>query len=123
MLMNLKAGTEAMRAMTGKLMYLIDVAQFDPDDAERERAGQQVELLTPLIKAYSSDFGYLLIRDAIQILGGWAFAANSRWNSMPVISRLSPYGKGPPTSSPLTLWAENSAWRADRSSVTGSRRS
>ena len=75
MLMNLKAGTEAMRAMIGKLMYLIDVAQFDPDDAEREKAGQQVELLTPLIKAYSSDFGYLLIRDAIQILGGVGFCS------------------------------------------------
>jgi hypothetical protein len=29
-----------------------------------------VELLTPLVKAYISDFGYMLIRDAIQVLGG-----------------------------------------------------
>ncbi|MBL7203656.1 MAG: acyl-CoA dehydrogenase [Desulfobacteraceae bacterium] len=75
MLMNLKAGTEAMRAMIGKLMYLIDVAQFDPDDAEREQAEQRVELLTPLIKAYSSDFGYLLVRDAIQILAGVGYCS------------------------------------------------
>jgi len=75
MLMNLKAGTEAMRAMIGKLMYLIDVAQFDPDDVERDKAEQRVELLTPLIKAYSSDFGYLLIRDAIQVLGGVGFCS------------------------------------------------
>ena len=75
MLMNLKAGTEAMRAMIGKLMYLIDVAKFDPDDAEREKAEQRVELLTPLIKAYSSDFGYLLIRDAIQILAGVGYCS------------------------------------------------
>lgn len=75
MLMNLKAGIEAMRAMIGKLMYLNDVAQFDPDDAEREKAEHRVELLTPLIKTYSSDFGYLLIRDAIQILGGVGFCS------------------------------------------------
>jgi alkylation response protein AidB-like acyl-CoA dehydrogenase len=70
MLMNLKSGTEAMRAMIGKLFYLMDVSERDPDEAERLKALQQVELLTPLVKAYCSDFGYALIRDAIQILGG-----------------------------------------------------
>jgi len=75
MLMNLKAGTEAMRAMIGKLMYFIDMAQFDPDDNTRKQAELRIELLTPLIKAYSSDFGYLLIRDAIQILAGVGFCS------------------------------------------------
>ena len=75
MLMNLKAGTEAMRAMIGKVMYLTDVAQFDPDDNVRKQSEHRVELLTPLIKAYSSDFGYLLIRDAIQILGGVGYCS------------------------------------------------
>jgi alkylation response protein AidB-like acyl-CoA dehydrogenase len=70
MLMNLKAGTEAMRAMLGKVFYLMDVSEKDPDEATRRKAFQQVELFTPLIKAYCSDFGYALIRDAIQILGG-----------------------------------------------------
>ncbi len=75
MLMNLKAGTEAIRAMIGKLMYFIDAAQHDPDEASRELAEQRIELLTPLIKAYPSDFGYLLIRDAIQVLGGVGFCS------------------------------------------------
>jgi alkylation response protein AidB-like acyl-CoA dehydrogenase len=70
MLMNLKAGTEAMRAMVGKLYYMIDVAEFDPDPEKRKNALSQAELLTPLVKAYCSDFGYILIRDAIQVLGG-----------------------------------------------------
>ena len=70
MLMNLKSGTEAMRAMIGKLFYLIDISEYDPDEAARNKAFSQVELLTPLVKAYISDFGYLLIRDAIQVLGG-----------------------------------------------------
>jgi len=70
MLMNLKAGTEAMRAVIGKLFYLIDVSEHELDAAEREKASQQVELLTPLVKAHFTDFGYNLIRDAIQVLGG-----------------------------------------------------
>ncbi|MGA3085259.1 MAG: acyl-CoA dehydrogenase [Thermodesulfobacteriota bacterium] len=70
MLMNLKSGTEAMRAMIGKLFYLIDISEYDPDEAARKKADSQVELLTPLVKAYISDFGYMLIRDAIQVLGG-----------------------------------------------------
>ncbi len=70
MLMNLKSGTEAMRAMIGKLFFLMDVSERDPDEEQRRQALLQVELLTPLVKAYCSDFGYALIRDAIQILGG-----------------------------------------------------
>jgi alkylation response protein AidB-like acyl-CoA dehydrogenase len=70
MLMNLKSGTEAMRAVIGKLFFLIDVAQHDPDETNRRMAFRQVELLTPLVKAYFSDFGFMLIRDAMQVLGG-----------------------------------------------------
>lgn len=75
MLMRMKAGTEAMRAMIGKLLFAIDVAENDPDEAERKRAHQRVELLTPLVKAYFSDFGYLLTRDAIQTMGGVGFCS------------------------------------------------
>jgi alkylation response protein AidB-like acyl-CoA dehydrogenase len=70
MLMNLKSGREAMRAVIGKLFYLIDVAEYDPDAVARNKAFSQVELLTSLVKACLSDFGYGLIRDAIQVLGG-----------------------------------------------------
>jgi alkylation response protein AidB-like acyl-CoA dehydrogenase len=75
LLMNMKAGTEAMRAVIGKLFYLIDVYHHDPDDAARKKAGLRVELLTPLVKAYFSDFGYQLTRDAIQALGGVGYCS------------------------------------------------
>lgn len=74
-LMTLKAGTEAMRAMIGKLFYLIDMSQYDPDEGTRKKAGAQVELLTPLVKAYCTDFGYLLIREAIHVLGGVGYCS------------------------------------------------
>lgn len=73
LLMNMKSGTEAMRALNGKLLYQIDVAFHDPDEEARKKAGMQVELFTPLVKAYFSDFGYQLCRDAIQVLGGVGF--------------------------------------------------
>jgi 3-(methylthio)propanoyl-CoA dehydrogenase len=70
MLLTLKAGTEAMRAFILKLFYLTDISRFDPDEAVRREAGQTVDLLTPLAKAYCSDFAFLLCREAIQVLGG-----------------------------------------------------
>ncbi len=75
LLMRLKAGTEAMRALIGRLFFLIDVLHHDPEEAARTAAGQQVELFTPLVKAYCSDAGYALTRDAIQVLGGVGFCS------------------------------------------------
>lgn len=70
MLLTLKAGTEAMRAFIMKLYYLTDISNHDPDEQVRRETGQIVDLLTPLVKAYCSDFAYLLCREAIQVLGG-----------------------------------------------------
>ncbi len=70
MLMNLKSGTEAMRALVGKVFYYLDVEEKDPDEANRKEAGLRVAMLTPLAKSYLTDLGYHLTRDAIQILGG-----------------------------------------------------
>jgi alkylation response protein AidB-like acyl-CoA dehydrogenase len=75
MLMNLKSGTEAMRGVIGKLFYLIDVYEHDPDEAVRKKAGLRVELLTPLVKGRMSDFGYELIRDAIHVMGGVGYCS------------------------------------------------
>jgi len=70
MLMNQKAGTEAMRAMTAKAFYMIDVALNDPDEATRVKFEKRFDLLIPMVKAYCTDFSCQLIRDAIQIMGG-----------------------------------------------------
>ncbi len=75
MLMNLKAGTEALRAVVGYLFFLIDVAAHDPDEEERHKADSRVELMTPLVKTYASDFGYMLTREAIQVLGGVGYCS------------------------------------------------
>ncbi len=75
MLMNLKAGTEAMRALLAKVFYLVDVAHADPSEENRTAAERGVDLYTPLIKGYFSDYGYHWIRDAIQVLGGVGYCS------------------------------------------------
>jgi len=76
MLMNLKAGTEAMRAFIAYLLLNSDIAEYDPDEQTRRQASLRVELLVPMVKAYVTDSGYQLIRDAIQVLGGSGFCSD-----------------------------------------------
>ena len=75
LLLKMKSGTEGMRALMTKLFFLADIAEHDPDEAARHDAEKMVDLLTPLVKAYNSDFGYELIRDAIQSMGGVGFCS------------------------------------------------
>ncbi len=76
MLMNLKAASEGMRAMTMKAYYLEEVGHNDPDEKLRKKSKEQYDLLIPLCKAYCSDLTYKLMADAIQILGGYGFASD-----------------------------------------------
>lgn len=73
MLMNLKAQTEGMRALVYQAYFLEDIAVHSADEAERKKAHQRVELITPLVKGYCGDRIFEMGRDAIQILGGYGF--------------------------------------------------
>jgi alkylation response protein AidB-like acyl-CoA dehydrogenase len=75
MLLNIKSGTEAMRALMANIFYQMDISHHDPSEENRKAALRKVDLLTPLVKAFNSDFGYELIRDAIQVLGGAGFCS------------------------------------------------
>ena len=75
MLLGLKAGTEAMRALIAKSYYLMDVARFDPDEARRKKAAGLVEIYTPLVKSYCTDYGFSLTRDALQVFGGAGYCS------------------------------------------------
>jgi alkylation response protein AidB-like acyl-CoA dehydrogenase len=73
MLMNLKAGTEALRALIGMVFYLADQARHDPSETVRKKVHRQLEFYIPIVKSCGSDFAYELIRDAIQIYGGYGY--------------------------------------------------
>lgn len=73
-LLNLKACTEGMRAMAFKTYYYFDVSRHSPDEAERQRAADRIEVMTPLVKAYNTDMVWPLVGDAIQLYGGYGFS-------------------------------------------------
>ena len=73
-LLNLKACTEGMRAMAFKTYYYFDVSRHSPDQAERQRALDRIEVMTPLVKAYNTDMVWPLVGDAIQLYGGYGFS-------------------------------------------------
>ncbi len=73
LLMRLKAGTEAMRALICHTHELVETAEYDPDKEKATKAMGLADMFTPLVKGYCCDFAYELIRDGIQILGGVGF--------------------------------------------------
>jgi hypothetical protein len=70
MLLDMKAKVEGMRAMVVKAAFHHDAATQTDDETQRSYHLGQVELLTPLVKAYCSDQGFRIAELAIQIYGG-----------------------------------------------------
>jgi alkylation response protein AidB-like acyl-CoA dehydrogenase len=73
MLLTQKALVEAARALCYVNAGCIDRARAHPDGAERERAQETVELLTPLCKAWGTDIGVEVSSLAIQVHGGMGY--------------------------------------------------
>jgi len=73
MLLTQKATLDAMRALIFKGYYYLDMQAYGDDPAEVREASRNIELITPLIKAYCSDQAWLMITEAIQVYGGYGF--------------------------------------------------
>jgi alkylation response protein AidB-like acyl-CoA dehydrogenase len=70
MLLDMKARVEGIRALAMKLTMHIDRARCVTDPATVEYHQGQVDLLTPLLKAYGSDQAFQVCATAIQVYGG-----------------------------------------------------
>jgi len=73
MLMSMKARTEAARALSYFTAAKLDTAKRHPDEAERRRAQGLVDLLIPVVKAWSTDNGVNIASTGIQVHGGMGF--------------------------------------------------
>lgn len=73
MLLEMRAQTEAARALSLMAMAALDTSRRHPDTAERAAAQARVDLLTPLVKAWGSETGVAVANSAIQIHGGMGF--------------------------------------------------
>jgi len=77
MLLSMKAQTEATRALAYFVASRIDIAKRHEDANTRADAQTMVDLLTPVVKAWSSDTGIEVANTGVQVHGGMGFIEES----------------------------------------------
>ncbi len=73
MLLTTRAYNEGCRAMAVWTAINIDLSHKHPDAEKREEADDYVALITPIIKAFFSDYGYETTTLCQQVLGGHGY--------------------------------------------------
>ncbi|HSD62031.1 MAG TPA: acyl-CoA dehydrogenase [Burkholderiales bacterium] len=73
MLMSMKAQVEAMRALAYFTAAAMDKANRHPDAAERKRQQMLVDLLTPVVKGWSTELAIEVASTGIQVHGGMGY--------------------------------------------------
>jgi hypothetical protein len=77
MLLTAKAYAEGARALTSYVALQIDRELNHPDEAVRKEAADEVALLTPVVKAFITDNGWIATSEAMQVYGGHGYI--SEW--------------------------------------------
>ncbi len=95
MLLSMRAGTEAMRALVYYAAAAIDRSRREGDDeAARFRAERRADLLIPVVKAWCTDLGVEIASTGIQVHGGMGYVeetgAAQHWRD----SRIAPIYEG-----------------------------
>jgi len=75
MLLTAKAYAEGGRAFSSYVALQIDREQHHPDENVRREAADEVALLTPIVKAFLTDNGWISTSEAMQVYGGHGFIA------------------------------------------------
>ncbi|CAO3413779.1 acyl-CoA dehydrogenase [Azospirillum doebereinerae] len=73
MLLDMRAKTEAARALALYAGTQLDVSRHHEDPATRAAAAARVDVLTPIVKAWSTDIGCDVASTGVQIHGGMGF--------------------------------------------------
>jgi acyl-CoA dehydrogenase len=73
MLLTIKSGVQAMRALALYAALQFDQAQALESDADRERSQLRAELLIPIVKGWSTEWANELISLSLQIHGGMGY--------------------------------------------------
>ncbi len=77
MLLSMRAQTEAMRALALYAAAQLDAAKRHPDEAQRKEKQALVDLLIPVVKAWSTDTAIDIANTGIQVLGGAGYIDES----------------------------------------------
>jgi len=73
MLLTAKAYAEGGRALACHGALLLDQELHHPDEAVRKEAAEQLALLTPIVKAFITDNGWISVSECLQVFGGHGF--------------------------------------------------
>jgi alkylation response protein AidB-like acyl-CoA dehydrogenase len=73
MLLSMRAGTEAMRALTYFAAAAIDAGRRAGDEPARFRAQRRADLLIPVVKAWCTDLGVEIASTGVQVHGGMGY--------------------------------------------------
>jgi len=73
MLLTAKAYAEAGRALQCYCSVLLDQEHQHPDASARQQAGEMLALLTPVVKAFITDNGWLSTSACLQVFGGHGY--------------------------------------------------
>ena len=74
-LLGLQARIEAQRVIAYQAALWIDEAEHHAEPAARARAGRLAALLTPVVKAYCTHWGFHGASAALQVFGGYGYTA------------------------------------------------
>ncbi len=75
MLLTARAYAEGGRAFTSYIALMIDRELNHPDEEVRKQAADEVALLTPIVKAFLTDNGWIATSEALQVYGGHGYIA------------------------------------------------
>ena len=77
MLLSMRAQTEATRALAYYAAAALDTAKRHEEEAVRQESQALVDLLVPVVKAWSTDTGIEVANTGIQVLGGAGYIEES----------------------------------------------
>ena len=77
MLLSMRTQTEAIRALDYYAAAALDTAKRHPDEAVRQEKQALVDLLIPVVKAWSTDTGIDVANTGIQVFGGAGYIEES----------------------------------------------
>ncbi|HHO76532.1 MAG TPA: acyl-CoA dehydrogenase, partial [Deltaproteobacteria bacterium] len=75
MLLWMKSSVDSLRALIYFTAYCFDMEHLAADDEEKAKWVGFAEILTPIVKAYSSDVGFKVTELAMQVYGGYGFCS------------------------------------------------
>ncbi|MFP4138075.1 MAG: acyl-CoA dehydrogenase [Halomonas sp.] len=94
MLLSMRARTDALRALALHCAAQLDLARHAADDAERAAAQARVDVLIPVVKAFSTDQAVEIASLGIQVHGGMGYIEETGAAQLLRDARIAPIYEG-----------------------------